>query len=49
MPIDYVMQGMIADTGGDWKLFERHRTIGMIDGILDRLIEALYEVKHLFA
>ncbi len=30
MPRDYVMQGMIADTGGDWKLFEQHRTIGMI-------------------
>jgi len=24
------MQGMIADTGGDWKLFEQHRTFGMI-------------------
>ena len=30
IPLDYVMQGMIADTGGDWKLFEQHRTIGMI-------------------
>jgi len=30
IPIDYVMQGMIADTGGEWKLFEHHRTIGMI-------------------
>ena len=30
IPRDYVMQGMIADTGGDWKLFEQHRTIGMI-------------------
>jgi protein-S-isoprenylcysteine O-methyltransferase Ste14 len=30
LPPDYVMQGMIADTGGDWKLFEQHRTIGMI-------------------
>jgi len=30
IPIDYVMQGMIADTGGEWKLFERHKTIGMI-------------------
>jgi hypothetical protein len=24
------MQGMIADTGGDWKLFEQHQTMGMI-------------------
>ena len=30
IPQDYIMQGMIADTGGDWKLFEQHRTIGMI-------------------
>ncbi len=30
MPIDYVMQGMIANTGDEWKLFEHHKTIGMI-------------------
>jgi protein-S-isoprenylcysteine O-methyltransferase Ste14 len=30
IPIDYVMQGMIADTGAEWKLFEQHKTIGMI-------------------
>jgi protein-S-isoprenylcysteine O-methyltransferase Ste14 len=30
IPIDYVMQGMIANTGDEWKLFERHRTLGMI-------------------
>jgi protein-S-isoprenylcysteine O-methyltransferase Ste14 len=30
MPIDYVMQGMIANTGDEWKLFEQHKTIGMI-------------------
>jgi hypothetical protein len=24
------MQGMIADTGGEWKLFEHHKTVGMI-------------------
>jgi protein-S-isoprenylcysteine O-methyltransferase Ste14 len=30
IPIDYVMQGMIADTGGEWKLFEQHKTFGMI-------------------
>ncbi|MDR3502185.1 MAG: isoprenylcysteine carboxylmethyltransferase family protein [Legionella sp.] len=32
IPRDYIMQGMIADTGGDWKLFDQHRTIGMIAG-----------------
>ncbi len=30
IPIDYVMQGMIANTGEEWKLFEKHKTIGMI-------------------
>jgi protein-S-isoprenylcysteine O-methyltransferase Ste14 len=30
VPIDYTMQGMIADTGEQWKLFMRHKTIGMI-------------------
>jgi hypothetical protein len=30
MPIDYVMQGMIANTGDEWKLFEQHKTFGMI-------------------
>jgi hypothetical protein len=30
IPVDYVMQGMIADTGGQWKLFEQHKTLGMI-------------------
>jgi hypothetical protein len=30
IPVDYVMQGMIANTGDEWKLFEQHKTIGMI-------------------
>ncbi len=30
IPVDYIMQGMIADTGGEWKLFEHHKTVGMI-------------------
>jgi protein-S-isoprenylcysteine O-methyltransferase Ste14 len=30
IPVDYVMQGMIANTGGEWKLFEQHKTISMI-------------------
>jgi hypothetical protein len=30
IPVDYVMQGMIADTGEEWKLFEQHKTVGMI-------------------
>jgi hypothetical protein len=30
IPIDYVMQGMIADTGEQWKLFQNDKTIPMI-------------------
>lgn len=30
MPQDYVMQGMIADTGGSWRLYKHHHTIAMI-------------------
>ncbi len=30
IPVDYVMQGMIADTGPEWKLFQHHKTVRMI-------------------
>jgi protein-S-isoprenylcysteine O-methyltransferase Ste14 len=30
LPKDYVMQGMIADTGGEWQLYKRHHTLEMI-------------------
>jgi protein-S-isoprenylcysteine O-methyltransferase Ste14 len=30
MPVDYVMQGMIADTGSEWQLYKRHHTLAMI-------------------
>jgi hypothetical protein len=30
MSKDYVMQGMIADTGGEWQLYKRHHTFAMI-------------------
>ncbi len=30
IPIEYAMPGMIADTGEQWRLFEQHKTIGMI-------------------
>ncbi len=30
MPADYIMQGMIADTGGDFHLFKKHNTLIMI-------------------
>ena len=30
MPRNYVMQGMIADTGDEWQLYKRHHTVAMI-------------------
>jgi protein-S-isoprenylcysteine O-methyltransferase Ste14 len=30
MPVDYIMQGMIADTGGHSHLFKQHHTIALI-------------------
>jgi protein-S-isoprenylcysteine O-methyltransferase Ste14 len=30
LPANYIMQGLIADTGGDWKLYKQHHTISMI-------------------
>ncbi len=30
MPVNYVMQGMIADTGGKWRLYKRRHTFAMI-------------------
>lgn len=27
LPVNYVMQGLIADTGGNWRLYEQHHTI----------------------
>jgi len=30
VPVDYVMQGMIADTGDRWKLFRNHQTLANI-------------------
>jgi hypothetical protein len=30
VPQQYVMQGMIADTGPEWRLYEHHQTLAMI-------------------
>jgi protein-S-isoprenylcysteine O-methyltransferase Ste14 len=49
MPKDYVMQGMIADTGGEWQLYKRHHTFAMIsDWIFHpfRHLEAGHAAMH---
>lgn len=30
VPIHYIMQGMIADTGSEWRLYRHHQTLAMI-------------------
>jgi protein-S-isoprenylcysteine O-methyltransferase Ste14 len=36
LPANYIMQGLIADTGGEWRLYKQHHTIAMIaDWILN--------------
>ena len=50
MPKDYVMQGMIADTGGEWQLYKRHHTFAMIgDWIFHpfRHLEGGHSAMHL--
>jgi protein-S-isoprenylcysteine O-methyltransferase Ste14 len=49
IPKDYVMQGMIADTGGEWQLYKRHHTMAMIaDWILHpfRHLEGGHAAMH---
>ncbi len=41
LPVDYVMQGLIANTGEDWQLFRRHRTVRMMTDYL------IHPVAHL--
>jgi protein-S-isoprenylcysteine O-methyltransferase Ste14 len=46
IPRDYIMQGMIADTGGDWKLFEQHRSMAMITDWVFHPFQHLREGHH---
>jgi hypothetical protein len=46
IPRDYIMQGMIADTGGDWKLFEQHRSMAMITDWVFHPFRHLREGHH---
>jgi protein-S-isoprenylcysteine O-methyltransferase Ste14 len=41
LPVDYVMHGMIANTGEEWKLFQRHQTLRMITDYI------LHPIGHL--
>ena len=30
LPAEYIMQGLIADTGGEWRLYKQHHTVSMV-------------------
>jgi protein-S-isoprenylcysteine O-methyltransferase Ste14 len=46
MPQNYIMQGMIADTGGDWKLYKKHHSISMITDWIFHPFRHLREGHH---
>jgi protein-S-isoprenylcysteine O-methyltransferase Ste14 len=46
IPRDYIMQGMIADTGGTWKLFEQHHSLSMISDWVFHPFRHLREGHH---
>jgi protein-S-isoprenylcysteine O-methyltransferase Ste14 len=46
LPPNYIMQGLIADTGGDWKLYKQHHTFSMIIDWIFHPISHLTEGHH---
>jgi hypothetical protein len=46
LPPDYIMQGLIADTGGNWKLYKRHHTMSMITDWIFHPFRHLSEGHH---
>jgi protein-S-isoprenylcysteine O-methyltransferase Ste14 len=46
LPANYIMQGLIADTGGAWKLYKRHHTISMITDWIFHPFRHLTEGHH---
>lgn len=46
LPQNYIMQGLIADTGGDWKLYKQHHTISMITDWIFHPFRHLKEGHH---
>ena len=46
IPQNYIMQGMIADTGGTWKLFEQHHSLSMLSDWVFHPFRHLREGHH---
>lgn len=49
IPQDYIMQGMIADTGGDFKLYNQHHSMAMITDWVFHPFRHLREGHHSMA
>lgn len=46
LPRNYIMQGLIADTGDDWQLYKQHHTISMITDWIFHPFRHLREGHH---
>jgi len=46
LPQSYIMQGLIADTGGEWKLYKQHHTFSMITDWIFHPFRHLEEGHH---
>jgi protein-S-isoprenylcysteine O-methyltransferase Ste14 len=46
LPPDYIMQGLIADTGGEWRLYKQHHTMQMITDWILHPFGHLTEGRH---
>ncbi|HTG00534.1 MAG TPA: isoprenylcysteine carboxylmethyltransferase family protein [Nitrospirota bacterium] len=46
LPQNYIMQGMIADTGGDWKLYKQHHSVALITDWIFHPFRHLQEGHH---
>ncbi|HAK88351.1 MAG: hypothetical protein A2077_05025 [Nitrospirae bacterium GWC2_46_6] len=46
LPRNYIMQGLIADTGGEWRLYKQHHTISMITDWIFHPFRHLEEGRH---
>ena len=46
LPPHYIMQGLIADTGGEWKLYKQHHAISMIADWIFHPFRHLQEGHH---
>jgi protein-S-isoprenylcysteine O-methyltransferase Ste14 len=46
LPPNYIMQGMIADTGGEWKLYKKHHSISMFTDWIFHPFKHLREGHH---